>query len=101
MTMERRSLARAGASRGRQGQDDRRLCRDLQRRRRHWRLVPRNHRARRVQGHAGGDIRALVDHDSGRVIGRSKAGTLRLNEDDKGLAVEIDLPDTTDGRDLA
>jgi len=49
----------------------------------------------------GGDIRALVDHDTGRVIGRSKAGTLRLDEDENGLAVEIDLPDTTDGRDLA
>lgn len=48
-----------------------------------------------------GDIRALVDHDSGRVIGRSKAGTLRLTEDDHGLSVEVDLPDTTDGRDLA
>lgn len=48
-----------------------------------------------------GDVRALVDHDTGRIIGRSKAGTLRLDEDDHGLAVEIDLPDTTDGRDLA
>lgn len=47
------------------------------------------------------DVRALVDHDTGRVIGRSIAGTLRLNEDDKGLFVEVDLPDTTDGRDLA
>lgn len=46
------------------------------------------------------DVRALVDHDSGRVIGRTKAGTLRLRQDDTGLAVEIDLPDTTDGRDL-
>lgn len=48
-----------------------------------------------------GDVRALIDHDTGRVIGRSTAGTLRLSEDDKGLFVEIDLPDTTDGRDLA
>lgn len=46
------------------------------------------------------DIRALFDHDSGRVIGRSKSGTLRLAEDAHGLAVEIDLPDTNDGRDL-
>ena len=49
----------------------------------------------------GGDVLALVDHDYGRVIGRSSAGTLRLREDAKGLAVEIDLPDTSDGRDLA
>src|SRR3546814_4468734 len=43
----------------------------------------------------------LFDHDRGRVLGRSSTGTLRLKEDDKGLAVEIDLPDTSDGRDVA
>lgn len=47
------------------------------------------------------DVLALIAHDSGRVIGRSSSGTLRLQEDAKGLFVEIDLPDTTDGRDLA
>lgn len=46
------------------------------------------------------DVLAYFDHDRGRVLGRSSAGTLRLTEDDKGLAVEIDLPDTTDGRDV-
>lgn len=47
-----------------------------------------------------GDIRALVDHNAGRVIGRTKSGTLRLKEDERGLHVEIDVPDTTDGNDL-
>jgi len=46
------------------------------------------------------DVRAYFDHDTGRVLGRVSAGTLRLAEDDKGLRVEIDLPDTTDGRDV-
>lgn len=52
-------------------------------------------------GTMGNDVRALVDHDSGRVVGRTTAGTLRMSEDERGLAVEIDLPDTTDGRDMA
>jgi hypothetical protein len=47
------------------------------------------------------DVVALYSHDTGRVIGRMSAKTLRVEEDDKGLKVEIDLPDTTDGRDLA
>ena len=46
------------------------------------------------------DVRAYFDHDRGRVLGRTKANTLRLKEDEKGLAVEIDLPDTSDGRDV-
>jgi HK97 family phage prohead protease len=47
------------------------------------------------------DVRAYFDHDRGRVLGRSTVGSLRLKEDSKGLHVEIDLPDTTDGRDVA
>ncbi|PTD19909.1 HK97 family phage prohead protease [Sphingomonas fennica] len=48
-----------------------------------------------------GDIVAIIGHDRNRVIGRTGAGTLRLSEDGKGLRFEIDLPDTTDGRDVA
>ncbi|MBS7737932.1 MULTISPECIES: HK97 family phage prohead protease [unclassified Chelatococcus] len=46
------------------------------------------------------DVRALVNHDTGRVVGRTKSGTLRLSADSRGLRVEIDVPDTVDGRDL-
>lgn len=47
-----------------------------------------------------GDVLALFGHDRNRVLGRTSAGTLRLKEDAKGVGYEIDLPDTTDGRDL-
>lgn len=46
------------------------------------------------------DVRGLVDHDPSRIIGRTKSGTLRLSEDEKGLRYEIDAPDTTTGRDI-
>lgn len=47
----------------------------------------------------GIDLRAFVDHDSARIIGRLSAGTLRVKPDGHGLAIEIDPPDTTVGRD--
>lgn len=39
------------------------------------------------------DVRALVDHDSGKVIGRTRSGTLALTKDSRGLAVDIEPDD--------
>jgi uncharacterized protein len=47
------------------------------------------------------DVRALVDHDSTLILGRTKSGTLRLREDERGLRYEIDLPNTRVGNDIA
>lgn len=47
------------------------------------------------------NIRMFVNHDPGRVLASLASGTLRLAEDRIGLRVEADLPDTSEGRDLA
>lgn len=47
------------------------------------------------------DVRALFNHDWNNVLGRVKNGTLRLSEDERGLKFEVDLPNTSLGRDLA
>ena len=47
------------------------------------------------------DIRLYVNHDSNMVLASRNSGTLRLMEDEIGLRVEADLPDTTSRRDLS
>jgi HK97 family phage prohead protease len=50
---------------------------------------------------ARNDIKMLWNHESGQVLGSTRAGTLRMEEDSYGLRVTADLPDTTAGRDAA
>jgi HK97 family phage prohead protease len=49
---------------------------------------------------ANADIRALVDHDSTKLLGRTSNGTLRVMEDAVGLRIEILLPDTSYANDV-
>lgn len=46
------------------------------------------------------DVLALVDHDLTRVLARTRSGHLRLAEDSHGLAFDLDVPDTSPGRDV-
>ncbi|GGU49007.1 HK97 family phage prohead protease [Streptomyces violascens] len=47
------------------------------------------------------DVLATFNHDMNHVLGRASSGTLRSGEDAEGGWYEIDLPNTTTGRDLA
>lgn len=46
------------------------------------------------------DVRALFNHDPGKVIGRARNGTLRLRTDGHGLSVAITPPTVTDPTNL-
>ena len=46
------------------------------------------------------DVRALFNHDPSKVLARTKAGTLTLEVDEKGLKYRFDAPETTTGNDL-
>ncbi len=48
----------------------------------------------------GDDVRALIDHDPSRVLGRNLSGTLKLEQNTKGLKVTIKPADTQAGRDI-
>ena len=47
------------------------------------------------------DVRALIDHDSSKVLGRTRSGTLELTSDERGLRIRCPLPNTSYARDLA
>lgn len=46
------------------------------------------------------DVLALVDHDPSRLLARTASGTLRMEEDARGLHFAIEVPDTSLGRDI-
>ena len=54
--------------------------------------------ARKTIGEA--DIRALINHDPTLILGRNKAGTLDLSEDDRGIRNVMRPEDTSYARDL-
>lgn len=47
------------------------------------------------------DIKLLWNHETGEVLGSTRAGTLTLEEDAVGLKVKASLPETTTGRDAS
>lgn len=50
---------------------------------------------------SGEDVIATIDHDPSKLLGRRGSGTLTLNEDGRGLRMEIRPPETSYARDLS
>jgi HK97 family phage prohead protease len=48
----------------------------------------------------GGPVVARFNHEDNFLLGTTEGGTLRLSVDETGLRYEVDLPDTTAGRDV-
>src|SRR5829696_6196756 len=46
------------------------------------------------------DVRALLNHNPSEVLGRTKSGTLRLFDEQRGLRFEIDVPDSPLGENV-
>ncbi|MEL4203022.1 HK97 family phage prohead protease [Plesiomonas shigelloides] len=49
---------------------------------------------------SGADVRALYEHDSKQLLGRTQSGTLVLTEDNIGLRFELTPPNTQLGNDV-
>lgn len=48
----------------------------------------------------GADVRAFMNHDTNKLLGRVKNNSLRLRSDEFGLHIECELPDTEYARDV-
>lgn len=49
----------------------------------------------------GRDVKMFLNHNADIVLASTRAGTLRLSTDARGLVAEADLPDNTQGRDTS
>ena len=48
----------------------------------------------------GDDVRAYLNHDENRLLGRVSSGTLAISSDERGLYYEVKMPNTTYANDL-
>lgn len=49
---------------------------------------------------SGGDVLVTFNHDPNQMLGRTSSGTARLTDSAEGLRFEVELPDTSVGRDV-